>query len=148
MPQIYGEVDGSTGQYEKVKSVPKVVRINAGDGEAVIYKNLGNGRRIPYAWWTTVTLASGTTSVVVASGVKLNDYKVANARVVATVQGSIGTTHYYVSKNTTTNVVSIVVSGAQATDVDFDVQICLADSIAFTSGSNAQIWKRRDSNSM
>lgn len=147
MPQIYGEVYGNT--YQEVKSVPKVVRINAGDGEAVIYKNLGNGRRIPYEWWTTVTLASGTTSVVVASGVKLNDYKVADARIVATPQGSLGTgVTYYVSKNSLTNVVTIIASGAAPAAVPFDVQICLADSIAFTSNSTAQIWKRRDANSM
>jgi len=146
MPQIYGEVIGNVRQ--EVKSVPKVVRINAGDGEAVIYKNLGNGRRIPYTWWTTVTLASGTASIVVASGVKLNDYKVANARIVATPQGSLGGATYYINKNATTNVVTIVASGNAPANVAFDVQICLADSIAFTSSSNAQIWKRRDSNSM
>jgi len=46
--------------------VPKVVRVNAGRDEAVLYKNLGNAHRVKFLWAETVTLVSGTIEVVAA----------------------------------------------------------------------------------
>jgi len=80
-------------QTGKTKSVPKVVRVNAADGEAVLFRNLGNGRRLPFIWGTTVTLASGTTETVVSSGVSFNDHDVAAARLCAGQTGVGRRTH-------------------------------------------------------
>lgn len=123
------------------KSVPKVVRVNAGDGEAVLYKNLGNGRRVPFLWATTVTLASGVTSAVIASGVEFNDHEVSDGKVVVTPQSSTGAAlNYYVSKNTSTNVVSLV-SNAPGAACTFDVLVFLGADVNLVSTDSNQIWK-------
>lgn len=123
------------------KSTPKVVRINADDGDAVVYKNLGNGRRIPFLWGAEVTLASGTTSIVVASGVEFNDHEVAGGTVVATPTADPGTAvDYYIEKDTTNNIVSIKATANSGSDVTFDVIIFLGDAVSFSSTDTTQIW--------
>ena len=131
-------------QTGKTKSVPKVVRVNAADGEAVLYRNLGNGRRLPFIWGTSVTLASGTTEVVVSSGVSFNDHEVSAAIITATplsIEG--GALDYYVDKNTTTNVVKLAVDGgAPTTDCDFDVMFRWGSGYNFLSTHTNQVfWK-------
>lgn len=131
------------------KSIPKVVRVNADDDLACIYKNLGNGRRVPFLWSTTVTLASGTTEVLVASGVEFSDFKVSEGKfsVVPLSSGNVG--RYYIDKDTTDNTVTLkVTSSVSDANVDFDVMVFLGDNTSFSSTSSNQIWKRRDSNSM
>ena len=100
-------------QTGKTKSVPKVVRVNAADSEAVLYRNLGNGRRLPFIWADTFTLASGTTEVVVSSGVSFNDHAVSEAIIlVSPLSSAGGALDYYIDKNTTTNVVKLMAGGA------------------------------------
>jgi hypothetical protein len=139
------------------RSVPKVVRVNADDDKACLYKNLGNGRRVPFIWGDTVTLASGTTEVVVASGVSFNNFTpetgVIQVTPVFTVTSGVvyDTTvlgKVYIEKdvgNKTLKLKSTVSAGA---DTDFDVVIFLGDDATFTSNSSNQIWKRRDQSSM
>ena len=123
------------------KSVPKVVRVNAADGEAVLYRNLGNGRRLPFMWGTTVTLASGVTEVVISSGVKFNDHKVSAGIVEVTPLSAVGgALGYYVDKNTDTNVVTLK-AAAPSEDCDFDVMIMLGTGYDFLSTHSNQIWK-------
>jgi len=127
-------------QVGKTKSMPKVVRVNAADGEAVLYRNLGNGRRLPFLWGTTVTLASGATEVVVSSGVSFNDHDVADAIIqVAPLSAAGAALEYYVSKDTGTNVVKLV-AGAPSADCDFDVVIMLGVGYDFLSTHTNQIW--------
>lgn len=125
------------------KSMPKVVRVNAGDGEAVLYKNLGNGQRIPFLWATTVTLASGATSVVVASGVEFGDIRVCDkGHVVFAPLSSAGAAlTTYISKNTGSNVVTLVATGAPSVACLFDVYIYVGDNVNYDSGDKLQIWK-------
>jgi hypothetical protein len=124
------------------KSMPKVVRVNAGDGEAVLYKNLGNGQRIPLLWADTVTLASGTTEVVVSSGVDLGDHKVAEGHIYAMPLSAAGAAlATYVSKNTSTNVVKLVSTGAPSADCLFDVLIFVGESYDIDEEANNQIYK-------
>ncbi len=107
-------------QVGKTKSTPKVVRVNADDGNAVLYRNLGNGRRLPFMWGTTVTLASATTSVVVSSGVSFNDHNVSEGIAIAmpvTLSGASLTT--YLAKDTATNKVTLTVESAPTVDCDF-----------------------------
>lgn len=129
-------------QVGKTKSVPKVVRVNAADGEAILYRNLGNGRRVPFIWGTTVTLASGTTEIVVSSGVSFSDHDVSEAIMSIlplSVSGS-GLT-YYIDKDTTNNVVTLVSTGAPGIDCTFDVLFMLGVGYDFDSTHSNQIWK-------
>jgi len=126
----------------KGKSRPKVVRVNAGDGESVIYKNLGNGQRIPLIWADSVTLASGATTVVVASGVNLGDHAVAEGHAYFTplsADGAALTT--YISKNTSTNVVTLVSTGAPTADCLFDVLVFVGTDFDITNEANNQLYK-------
>ena len=66
------------------KSTPKLVRVNADDGNAALFRNLGNGHKLPFIWGTSVTMASGTAQVVVSSGVSYNAHKVSEAVVMIT----------------------------------------------------------------
>lgn len=124
------------------KSVPKVVRVNAADGEAVLYRNLGNGRRLPFMWGTAVTLASGVTEAVISSGVKFSNHKVSEGIVLVTPtnEDSAGK-EYYVSKDTVTNKVSLVVD-SNTTALAFDVMIMLGVGYDFLETHSNQIWKR------
>jgi hypothetical protein len=133
-------------QTGKTKSAPKVVRVNAADGEAVLYRNLGNGRRLPFIWGTTVTLASGATSVVVSSGVSFNDHSVAEAVVMATPLSALGGAYnYHIVKDTVNNVVTL--EGSVAPDaMDFDIMIMLGVGYNFDSTHTNQIWRRYYSN--
>lgn len=124
------------------KSRPKVVRVNAGDGESVIYKNLGNGQRIPLIWADTVTLASGATSTVVASGVNLGNHPVAAGHIYftpLTASGAALTT--YISKNTGTNVVNLVSSSTAPLDCLFDVLVFVGVDFNITNEANNQLYK-------
>lgn len=126
------------------RSIPKVVRVNAADGEAVLYRNLGNGRRLPFIWGTNVTLASGTSEVVVSSGVKFNNHKVSEGIVVVTpLSAAAAAENYYISKDTTANTVTLTTtsSGVASADLNFDVILMLGDTYDFESTHTNQLWK-------
>ena len=127
----------------KGKSMPKVVRVNADDGGALLYKNLGNGQRIPFLWATTVTLASGATSVVVASGVEFGGHEISDGKFSVVPLSATGAAlAYYISKDTVTNKVSLV-AGAPGAACSFDVYVYLGDNVDYVaSDSNLQIWRR------
>ena len=125
----------------KRSSMPKVVRVNADDNKAILYKNLGNGRRVPFLYGMTVTLASGTQEVTVSSGVKFNDVKVADGIITATPLAGDNVGRYYINKNTTTNVVKLKSTTTAPADVDFDIHIFVGDDASFNSSSSNQIWK-------
>lgn len=130
------------GVRSNIKSVPKVVRVNAADGEAVLYRNLGNGRRLPFMWGTQVTMASGTLSGTVSSDVSFHGYDVSAALVFITpTDADSAGKEYYVSKDTTAgvNTVEIVVN-SNTTGLTFDVLIMLGTSYDFLSTHTNQIW--------
>ena len=133
-------------QVGKVKSMPKVVRVNAADGEAVLYRNLGNGRRLPFMWADTFTLASGSTEVVLSSGVSFNEHAVAGGIIQITPLSAAGAAlEYYVSKDTVNNVVKLV-AGAPGEACDFDVMFMLGIGYNFDNTHTNQIWRRSYSN--
>jgi len=132
------------------RSIPKVVRVNADDNKACVYKNLGNGRRVPFIWGATVTLASGTTEVVVASGVSFNDFTPETGLIqispVFTVASGVtyDTTvlgKVYIEKDVDSKTVKLKSTVSAGADTDFDVLVFLGDDAAFTSSSSNQIWK-------
>jgi len=144
------------------KSIPKLTRVNADDSKALIYRNLGNGRRLPLLWGTTVSLTSGTNQqTVVASGVEIHGFKICEGKVEITPVVS-GTSSYgvtstaypdenilgkvYVVKDYTANQVIIrsTVEIAVGATCDFDVYIYFGtgSSTDFSSTDSNQIWKR------
>jgi len=129
-------------QTGSLKSTPKVVRVNADDSNAVLYRNLGNGRRLPFLWGTTVTLASGTTSITVSSGVSFNNNNVSAGIInISPLSAAGAALDYYVSKNTSENEVTLnVVAAASDDDCDFDVMIMLGVGYDFISTHTNQIW--------
>ena len=128
-------------QVGKVKSIPKVVRVNAADGEAVLYRNLGNGRRLPFMWGTSVTLVSGATEVVVSSGVSFNDHDVAAGVIQATPLSADGAAlTYYITKDAVNNVVKLTSTGGPSVACDFDIVIMLGVGYDFLSTHTNQIW--------
>ncbi len=127
-------------QVGKTKSTPKVVRVNADDSNAVLYRNLGNGRRLPFIWGTDVTLASGTDSVVVSSGVSFNDNNVSAGIVLITPTNNASSAkNYYVAKDTVTNKVTLTVN-SNTEALAFDVIIMLGVGYDFLSTHTNQIW--------
>lgn len=124
------------------KSMAKVVRVNAADGEAVLYRNLGNGRRLPFIWGNTFTLASGTTEILVSSGVSFNAHEVATEGIftVAPTSASGAVLSVYFNKDTANNVVTLTATSSTTEDVDFDVIIMLGVGYTFISTHTNQIW--------
>jgi len=125
----------------KQKSTAKLVRVNAADGEAVLFRNLGNGRRLPFIWGTTVTLASGTSEVIVSSGVKYNDHKAADAVIMVTPLTDAGAAmNYYIDKDSVNNIVKLK-GGSASQDLEFDIMFMLGIGYNFTHAAHTQIWK-------
>jgi len=124
----------------KGKSIPKVVRVNADDSKAVLYKNLGDGQRVPFMWTTSITLASGTTSSVVASGVAFSGFKAADGQIFAApTNATAAATSYYIEKDTLNNVVTLKDGAAGAS---YDIFVSLGTGVTFASTDTNQIWKR------
>lgn len=71
-------------QVGTLKSIPKLTRVNADDSDALMVKNLGNGRRVPFLWSTLVKLTSGTSETIVASGVSFNGFRPCDGHILVT----------------------------------------------------------------
>lgn len=111
-------------------STPKVCALKGDDNLKVIYKNMGNGHSVPVIWSDSVTVTSGTTTVTVASGIKMHGMKLA---MYATVQSTAtdanaGEHNHYITKDTGTNVISLVTSSAVSDDAVFDVMFMLGNA--------------------
>lgn len=117
--------DLGQAQTGKRASTPKVVSVKGDDRMTMLYRNLGNNHSVPFMWADQVTLVSGATSVVVASGIKFHGYDLATyGNIVATPEGSVGA--YYITKDTASNVVTFVsASAAGASGVVVNVQAML-----------------------
>jgi hypothetical protein len=113
------------GQVGKLKSMPKLTRINGDDSQKVIYRNLGNNHAYPFLWATSVT-HSGTETVLVASGVKFHGYDLltyANVTVTPIEDPGAGVS-YWIDKNTSDGKIYIKSSGSMD-NIDFDVKFML-----------------------
>jgi hypothetical protein len=105
--------DLNIGQQGKLKSTPKMVRINGDDDKKAIYRNMGNNHAYPLLWATTATMTHGETAMVVASGIKWHGYDLATyGTVVATPNWA---TTCFVTKDADTNVVTLNVGTATTT---------------------------------
>lgn len=102
-------------------STPKVCKIMGDDRATMTYRNLGNNHSVPYIWADEITVVSGATTAVVASGIKFHGYDLASyGKFVATPEGDVGSC--YISKDKVNNVVTVVCSTAAAGDTVVVVQ--------------------------
>ena len=134
-------------QTGKTKSMPKVVRVNADDDKAMMYRNLGNGKRLPFIVGLTTTLASGVAAyagVVIASGVEYGDYKLCEgifsaliAEDITVVSGvtTSGTVEhvgkYFIEKDVTNNIVTLKSTANSTADTTFDILVMLGVAAPF-----------------
>jgi len=115
--------DINIGQQGKLKSIPKLTRINGDDHSKVIYRNLGNNHAYPFIWASTAVMGDGEDTLVLASGIKWHGYDLATyASVVATPEGELG--YLTVDKDTVSNVISISSSATANGDTNIAV-VCM-----------------------
>lgn len=156
MPQ-YQVGHKRTGSPGELKSMPKLVRVNADDSNAVIVKNLGNGRRIPLFWATQVTMASGTNEVVVASGVSFSAFDISAAKFEVTPVFTLtsGVSYdtslvgkLYIEKDTTLNQVKVKSTASAAQDSVIDVMIYSGYNATYDADDSNMLWKSSGENRM
>jgi hypothetical protein len=125
---------------------PKVVRINGDDNMTLIYRNLGNGRRVPFLIGTSVTVASGSTTADILSGAEFHGYKISDAVVQVTPTNEIAAGRYWIEKDSATpKLVLHHTNTISDTNATYDVYVFLGDAASSTlydSSSSNQIWKR------
>jgi len=116
------------GQQGSLKSTPKLTRINGDDDKKVIYRNLGNNHAYPFIWASTVTVVSGSNTVVLASGIKWHGYDLATyASVVATPKGDLG--DYYTTADTSANTITLTCSETAGGDIDVALIFMLGNDL-------------------
>ena len=135
MPQL------GQAQVGFLRSTPKLTRINGDDNLKVIWRNMGNNHAHPFVWGQEFTVASGVTAMTLVSGVKFHGMDLATyANVQVTPAYNAGS--FYVSKNTTTNVISLTVANAGANDGSsrVDVKFMLGASDPVIEGIYCSTW--------
>ena len=111
-------------QTGKGKSIPKVTSVKADDALKVVYKQIGNNHSYPFIWADTVTVVSGTSEAVIASGVEFHGYDLATyGNVTASPLGVVAS--WYIDKDTVNNIVKVVAESAVGADTNFDVKVVL-----------------------
>lgn len=124
-----------------LRSTPKLTRINGDDNLKVIWKNMGNNHAYPLIWGSEHPVASGITSVVLASGVKFHGMDLASyANVQATPNWNAGAC--YITKDTTANTVTFTCATAGANDgsSSVDVKYMLGASDPVITGLYCSTW--------
>jgi hypothetical protein len=122
---------------------PKVVRINGDDNMTIIYRNLGNGRRVPFLIGTSVTVASGDTTADILSGAEFHGYKISDAVIQATLTNDRAVGTYWVEKDASTPKLTLHQANA-VDDATYDIYVFLGDAASSTlydDKSSNQIWK-------
>ena len=111
--------DLNIGQQGKLKSTPKLTRINGDDALPIVYRNMGNNHAYPFIFAGSLTEdASGTYTVM--SGVKFHGMAAADYCFV-TVGGTVSAT---VVKDSVANTVAITMASGT---VDYMVMVGLND---------------------
>jgi hypothetical protein len=125
MPQI------NVGQQGKLKSTPKMTRINGDDNMKAVYRNMGNNHAYPMLWATEIT-HSGTETVIITDGAKFHGYDlVSYANVTVTPLADPGAGRYWVDKNADGKV--YIKSSASMSNVAFDVKIMLGEDFDYST---------------
>ena len=116
-------------QTGSLRSTPKQLNVKASDKFALVFKNYGNNHNAPFIWSSVVTVADGTTEVVIADGLKFYDMDLATyGNFTVTAKADPGS-RYWIEQNETTNVVKLVVGAAVTGDLEFNVQVMLGANV-------------------
>jgi len=116
-------------QTGSLRSTPKQLKVAASDKSAVLFKNMGNNHNVPFIWSGVATMASGTSEVVLASGVSFYEMDLASyANTTATPTANPGA-YYWIDNDVATNVVTLVAGSAVSEDTVFNIQFMLGNSV-------------------
>ena len=86
-------------------STPKVCALKGDDNLKVIWKNMGNNHTYPLLWGSNHTVASGVTTITLASGIKFHGMELATyGNVQASPNWNAGAS--YITKDTAANTVT------------------------------------------
>lgn len=119
------------------KSVPNMVDMRANAKKALIMKDMGNGHMRPYIWGTSVTVASGETQALIASGILGGVYVDECVYSPCVVNDS---TLCYISKDSTEHTVKVTMASAPSALTTIDVLVFM--STAVTVDINDYVGKR------
>ena len=95
--------DLNIGQQGKLRSMPKITRINGDDVMPMVYRNMGNNHAYPFIFAGTVTASGSSDPTTVMSGIKFHGMAAADYCFV-TVGGTVGAV---VEKDSTLNTITI-----------------------------------------
>lgn len=111
----------NVGQTGKLRSTPKICRINGDDSLKVVYRNMGNNHAYPMVWADTVVVASGTAQVLIASGVSFHGMELASyASITATPQTNPGN-FFWIERNASLNTLTLKIASTASSDIKFDI---------------------------
>jgi hypothetical protein len=116
--------DINIGQQGKLKSVPKLTKINGDDALKIVYRNMGNNHAYPFIWADTVTVASGATEAVVASGIKFHGMNLATYGSFVVTPKSDPGARFWVEQNTSLNTVKVKIGSSAAGAIEFNL-VCV-----------------------
>lgn len=119
--------------------VPNMVGMRANAKEALIMKDMGNGHMRPYLWGMSVTVASGETQALVASGT-MGGVNVDEC--VYTLCPVNNSTQCYVTKDFTEHTVKVTFKSAPAADAATLVDVFVFMSTATAVDINDYTGKR------
>jgi hypothetical protein len=119
------------------KPVPNMVGMRANAEKALIMKDMGNGHMRPYMWGMSVTLVSGETQALIASGT-MGGVNVDSC--VYTLCPVNNTTQCYVSKDDVEHTVKATFTSEVTTTTTVDVMVFM--STATTVDVNDYTGKR------
>ena len=125
-----------------LKSSPKLTRINGEDNLKVIWRNMGNNHAYPFFWGDNFTVASGESTVVLASGVKFHGFDLATYCNI-TVTPCYNAGACYITKDTTANTITLTVetAGADAGTDTVDVKFALGEDPVI-EGFSCGTWSK------
>lgn len=116
--------DINIGQQGKLRSMPKITKINGDDYLALVYRNMGNNHAYPFVWAETVTF-SGTEYELLASGTKFHGMAAATyCRVNVTPLSNPGAALFWIDKSNAT----VTIKSTAAYTGDIDVMVMVGES--------------------
>lgn len=123
MPQLGQAQTGS------LRSTPKQLKMTASDKAAAVYKNMGNNHNVPFIWSASATVLNGTTTIVIADGLKFYDMDLASYAVVTATATSDPGAAYWLDHDTGANTITLTVGTAVTADVEFNLLFMLGAPI-------------------
>lgn len=116
-------------QTGNLSAIPRTVTVKSRVKDSLALKNCGNNHNVPYQWSADATVATGDTTVVLASGLSFYGMDLAAyGSFVATPTSNPGGA-YWIEYDTGANTVTLVLEAAAAADISFKVQCVLGNAV-------------------